>query len=95
MRLGNPNGAAALRRAGKGGRPLREAVARNADAFAEDLVPVIHAIREQGCRTLRAIAGELNNRGILTRRDGRWHVSNVRNLMRRLRAQIAGGRHVS
>jgi DNA invertase Pin-like site-specific DNA recombinase len=31
VRLGNPNGAAALRRAGKGGAPLRAAIARNAD----------------------------------------------------------------
>jgi DNA invertase Pin-like site-specific DNA recombinase len=31
VKLGNPNGAAALRRAGQGGAPLRAAVARNAD----------------------------------------------------------------
>jgi DNA invertase Pin-like site-specific DNA recombinase len=29
VRPGNPNGAAALRRAGRGGSPLREAIARN------------------------------------------------------------------
>ena len=34
VRLGNPNGAAALRRAGKGGAPLRAAIARNADRHA-------------------------------------------------------------
>ena len=28
-------------------------------------------------RTLRAIAAELNDRGMLTRRGGRWHVSTV------------------
>ncbi|WP_348520809.1 recombinase family protein [Algicella marina] len=33
--------------------------------------------------SLRAIARELNDRGILTRRGGRWHVSNVRNLVER------------
>jgi len=36
-RLGNPNGAAALRRAGKGAAALREAVVRNADARARGL----------------------------------------------------------
>jgi hypothetical protein len=30
VRLGNPNGAAALRQAGRGGAPLRETIARNA-----------------------------------------------------------------
>ncbi|WP_347882281.1 recombinase family protein [Jannaschia ovalis] len=35
---------------------------------------------------LRAIADELNTRGIRTRRGGRWHVSNVSNLLRRLKA---------
>jgi len=41
VRLGNPNGAAALRRAGKGTAALRAAVAANADAFAQDLAPLI------------------------------------------------------
>jgi DNA invertase Pin-like site-specific DNA recombinase len=35
-KLGNPNGVAALRRAGKGGVALRDAVARNADRHAAD-----------------------------------------------------------
>lgn len=83
-RLGNPNGAAALRRAGKGGAPLRAAVARNADAFAESLAPVVAAARDQGAVSLRALADALNARGIRTRRGGRWHVSNVRNLLIRL-----------
>lgn len=40
-----------------------------------------------GCATsLRAIAQEMNARGILTRHAGRWHVSTVMNLMRRLDA---------
>ncbi|MBS0126279.1 recombinase family protein [Thetidibacter halocola] len=34
--------------------------------------------------TLRAIADELNARGIQTRRGANWHVSNVRNLLERL-----------
>jgi hypothetical protein len=33
---------------------------------------------------LRAIAAELNDRGMLTRRGGRWHVSTVANLLDRL-----------
>jgi DNA invertase Pin-like site-specific DNA recombinase len=84
VKLGNPNGAAALRRAGKGGAPLRAAIAMNADAHARDLGPVIEDIRAGGATSLRAIAAELNARGMLTRRGGRWHVSTVTNLLGRL-----------
>ena len=84
VKLGNPNGAAALRRAGEGGEALRETVARNADDFAADLAPVIAEIRSGGATSLRAMADELNRRGIVTRRGARWHVSNVRNLVARM-----------
>ena len=56
IRLGNPNGAAALRRAGKGGAPLRAAIARNADRHAQDLAPVIDDIRAGGITSLGAMA---------------------------------------
>ena len=41
-------------------------------------------IRAGGALSLRAIAAELNARGMLTRRGGRWHVSTVTNLLDRL-----------
>ena len=41
VKLGNRNGAAALRRSDKGGAPLRAAIARNADRHARDLAPVV------------------------------------------------------
>jgi DNA invertase Pin-like site-specific DNA recombinase len=87
VKLGNPNGAAALRRAGKGGAALRATVSANADRFARDLAPVVEDIRANGARSLRAIAVELNARGMLTRRGGRWQVSNVRGLLVRLSAR--------
>jgi DNA invertase Pin-like site-specific DNA recombinase len=83
VKLGNPNGAAALRRAGEGGAALRKAVSANADRFADELAPVVENLRASGFTSLRAIAAELNGRGMLTRRGGLWHVSNVRNLLRR------------
>ncbi len=89
VKLGNPNGAAALRRAGQDGQALRKTVYDNADAFAESLVPLLRNIREQGCTSLRAIATELNAKGIRTRRGGRWHVSTVRNLIARIDHGIA------
>ena len=84
VKLGNPNGAAALRRAGKGGAALRAAVVANADEFAESLAPVVANIQRDGITTLRAMADELNRRGLVTRRRGRWHVSNVGSLLARL-----------
>lgn len=84
VKLGNPNGAASLRRAGKGGAALRAVVASNAEQFAKDLAPVITDIRAAGHTSLRAMAAELTARGIRTRRGGRWGVGNVREVLWRL-----------
>jgi hypothetical protein len=83
VRLGNPNGAGALRRAGKGGASLRAAIVC-ADRHAKDLASVIADVRAAGAVSLRAIAEELKGRGMLTRRGGRWHVSTVADLLDRL-----------
>jgi DNA invertase Pin-like site-specific DNA recombinase len=83
VRLGNPNGAAHLR--GRGNREAVEALRAGADAFAEDMHPVLEDVRAEGHRSYRAMAHELNRRGILTARGGRWHPATVRNLVRRFR----------
>jgi DNA invertase Pin-like site-specific DNA recombinase len=83
VKLGNPNGAASLRRAEKGGTALREAVAANADVFAAELAPLVSELTAPGQASLRSIAADLNARNIQTRRGGRWHVSTVRNLLER------------
>ncbi|WP_229804940.1 recombinase family protein, partial [Neogemmobacter tilapiae] len=75
---------AALRRAGKGGSALRATVTANAQAFAQDLAPVLADIRAEGHTSLRAIAAELTKRGIQTRRGGKWQVSNVVGLVGRI-----------
>ena len=80
VKLGNPHGAASLRRAGKGGAALRAAVSANAAAFAADLAQVLADIRANGHTSLRAIAAELTARGIRTRRGGTWGVGNVKAL---------------
>jgi DNA invertase Pin-like site-specific DNA recombinase len=85
VKLGNPNGAASLRRAGKGGAALRKTVSVNAAAFAQDLAPVLADIRSAGHTSLRTIASELTARGIRTRRGGQWGVGNVRGLLERTR----------
>jgi len=82
VRLGNPSGAAALRRSAYGGAALRRSVSEN--AVARELAPVVEAMRVEGVTSLRRIAAALNARGIRTRRGGRWWVSNVRGLLRRI-----------
>lgn len=84
VRLGNPNGAAALRRAGKGNGASVATIKGNADAFAADLREVLEDLRAGGCTSLAGIAGELNARYIRTARGGKWHPSSVRNLEARL-----------
>jgi hypothetical protein len=84
VKLGNPNGAAALRRAGKGGTALQETVRQNADEHAAALAPVLEALKAEGHATLRAMADALNARGMMTRRGGRWHVSTVKGLVERI-----------
>jgi DNA invertase Pin-like site-specific DNA recombinase len=91
VKLGKPNGAVALRRAGKGGAALRQALARNADEFAEAPAPVIDGLRSEGVTSLRGIAEVLDARAMMTRRGGRWQVSNVRNLMARIDAWRSRG----
>lgn len=59
-------------------------VCRNAEDFAVAQAPVLTAIRNEGHCSLRAIADQLNARGMMTRRGRRWHVSSVRNSLRRL-----------
>lgn len=90
VRLGHPNGAAALKRAGKDGVALREAVSSNADTHAADLAPILAEIQAAGHTSLRAMVVELTRRGMLTRRGGQWHVSTVRNLLARLEMRGSG-----
>lgn len=84
QRLGNPNGAAALRRAGKGNGASVAAIKGNADEFAEGLRGTVEDIRNAGANSLAAIASELNARHMRTPRGRKWHPSSVRNLIERL-----------
>jgi DNA invertase Pin-like site-specific DNA recombinase len=83
-KLGNPNGAAALRRAGKGNTDAVAVIRDEADSFARELAPVIADIRASGSLSLPAIANALNERHIQTRRGGMWHPTSVKNLLARL-----------
>jgi DNA invertase Pin-like site-specific DNA recombinase len=83
-RLGNPTNAAEAAAAG------RSVSIREAEAFAETVLPTIDAIRRSGVTSLRGIAIALNNRGVRTARGGQWQVSNVRNVLAR---RLAWGCH--
>ena len=49
-----------------------------ADTFAHTVAPFIRDAQGAGARTLRAIAGALNGRGVTTPRGGRWEAVNER-----------------
>ena len=83
QKLGNPNGAAALRRAARGNAAAVDSVKAMADAHAEALFPVLQELRADGCTTLSSIAKRLNERGILTPRGRTWYRSSVANLIAR------------
>lgn len=83
-RLGNPNGARALRRANSGNAASLAVARAKANQHAENLRPVVAALTEEGITSLGAVASELNGRGMLTPRGGRWHKSSVRNLLARI-----------
>lgn len=84
IKLGNPNGAAALRRAGKGNGAAVGTIKAKADAFANDLRPIIADIKASGIVSLGGIAKELTTRRISTARGGPWTKTNVSNLLARL-----------
>lgn len=93
-KLGNPNGAAALRKAGKGNSASVSAVKAAADRHAEDVRPIVQHLRQQGRTSLREMAAGLNERRIRTPRGGVWHPTSVKNLLARLEGASAGTQRV-
>ncbi|WP_353682660.1 resolvase [Mesorhizobium sp.] len=77
MKLGNPTNTAEA--AAKG----RKISIREADRFAQTVLPIIASIQQSGITSLRGLAIALNNRGVRTARNCQWQVSNVRNILGR------------
>lgn len=86
VKLGNPNGAAALHRAGKGNRAAVEARKVAAEGRAIELADEVRDVRAAGAVSLREIARGLNERHIEAPRGGEWHPSGVRRLLARVEA---------
>jgi len=81
QRLGNPNGARALRGLGNAAGII--AVKASADRHAAQVLPVVAALRAEGITSLKGIARALNERGVLAPRGGTWLATSVRNLLAR------------
>jgi hypothetical protein len=86
VKLGNPNGARALRGKQAGNKQAVAAVTANAERRATNLRAIVDDLRSQGIISVRAIAAELNDRGILTARGGSWHPTSAARLLSRLQS---------
>jgi DNA invertase Pin-like site-specific DNA recombinase len=80
VKFGNPNGARALRGRGNGAGVMGIKAAANARRAR--LLPIIGAIRATGVTSFAGIARELEGRGILRPRGGRWRAATVRALVK-------------
>lgn len=85
VRLGNPNGAEALRRSGfPGARVGMETAKANAQRRAENLREVLTEVLAEGATSYSAVARALNERHIATPRGNAWRPYGVRLLIQRL-----------
>ena len=87
VKLGNPNGARALRGKQVGNSEAVAAIKLKAQEHATNLRSIMADVRAQGTTSVRKIAEELNNRGILAPRGGEWQATTVVRLLARLRVQ--------
>jgi hypothetical protein len=65
---------------------------RVADVRAEALGPTIRRLRKAGFVSIKAIARQLNERGIAAPRGGKWHLTTVTRLLERL-DRLSNSRH--
>lgn len=90
MKLGNPNGARALRGKQIGNTEAVAAIKAKADDRASNLSAIIVDLHAQGIKSVRMIAQELNSRAVLTPRGvGKWHPTSVARLLERLETVCA------
>jgi DNA invertase Pin-like site-specific DNA recombinase len=76
-KLGNPNLAAARKRAVEGNRA-------SAARYATNVLPVIREIQASGIKSLRGVARALTARGVATARGGTWTPVQVSDILRRV-----------
>jgi hypothetical protein len=83
VKLGNPNGARALRGKQTGNAEAVAAIKLKAQEHAGNLRSILEDIRRQGIISVRKIAEELNRRRILAPRGGEWQPTTVVGLLSR------------
>ncbi|MGB7855639.1 MAG: recombinase family protein [Pseudolabrys sp.] len=86
VKLGNPNGARALRGKQIGNAEAVAKVKANAVQRAQSLTWIVEDITRSGVTTVRGIAEELNRRGVHAPRGDVWHPTAVSRLLSRLKA---------
>ena len=70
---------------GKNGHVLAQQNRAAADVFAQTMIPIIDEIKADGHTSIRAIATELNRRGIPTMKEAKaWYPNSVQRLLRRI-----------
>lgn len=77
VKLGNPTN---LKEAGQRGAKTNKA---KADQFSQNIMAIIEDIKRAGITTLAGITKALNDRGVSTARNGQWHITSVRNVIKR------------
>lgn len=82
-KLGNPNGVAPLRRAGKGNAAAVAARKAAVDSRTLELAGEVKRLQEGGASSIRQIADGLNRERIEAPRGGAWHPSGVLRLIER------------
>jgi DNA invertase Pin-like site-specific DNA recombinase len=83
-RLGNPNGAHALKGKQVGNTEAVAKLKATAAQRAADLRAIVEDIQRSGITTVRGIAAELHTRGIKAPRGDIWHPTAVSRLLHRL-----------
>ena len=84
VKLGNPNGARALRGKQVGNADAVASIKAKAAQRAADLRGIVDDIKRSGVTTVRDIADELQSRGIRAPRGDTWHPTSVARLLNRL-----------
>jgi DNA invertase Pin-like site-specific DNA recombinase len=84
VKLGNPNGARALRGKQTGNREAVACIKAQAQERAANLQAVISDMRARGISSVRGLAEQLNADEILTPRGGKWHPTSVARLLERI-----------
>jgi DNA invertase Pin-like site-specific DNA recombinase len=87
VKLGNPNGARALRGKQTGNAEAVTKIQQKAAQHALNLQGIIATINRSGITTVRGIASELNRQGINAPRGNTWHPTAVARLLSRLPPQ--------